>query len=183
MSFKEGDLYKNYLITKVIALKEIGCTLIECLHQPSNASIIKLLNEDEENLFALSFKTWPQKSDGVAHILEHTVLCGSEKYPVSDPFFGMTRRSLNTYMNALTGGDFTCYPAATQIPEDFYHLLSVYLDAVFHPRLDPLSFMQEGFHLEFEKKDDPTSPLTCRGIVFNEMKGALVNKESRLSEE
>lgn len=182
MSYSIGGTYKNYLITKVVPLQEIGSTLIECTHQPSGASIIKLINEDEENLFALSFKTWPTTSNGIAHILEHTVLCGSKKYPVKDPFFGMTRRSLNTYMNALTGGDFTCYPAATQVHQDFYHLLSVYLDAVFHPKLDPFSLMQEGCHLEFKEKKDPSSPLQFKGIVFNEMKGALGNKESRLSE-
>ena len=92
-------------------------------------------NDDPENLFCLSFQTLPDSSNGVAHILEHTVLCGSKKFPVKDPFFAMTRRSLNTYMNALTGQDFTCYPAASQVPQDFYNLLEVYLDAVFKPNL------------------------------------------------
>src|SRR4029078_9959759 len=135
-----------------------------------------------ENLFCLSFQTLPHKSDGVAHILEHTVLCGSKKFPVKDPFFCMTRRSLNTFMNALTGSDFTCYPAASQIPKDFYNLLEVYLDAVFHPLLNEMSFLQEGHRLEFAVPNDPQTPLIHKGIVFNEMKGALTSGTARLGE-
>jgi hypothetical protein len=138
--------------------------------------------DDPENMFCLSFQTIPTKSDGVAHILEHTVLCGSEKYPVKDPFFAMQRRSLNTFMNAFTGPDFTCYPAASQVPKDFYNLLEVYLDAVFHPNLNELSFLQEGHRLEFTIPEDPSSPLENKGIVFNEMKGALTSPSSRLNE-
>lgn len=137
-----------------------------------------LANEDDENFFCLSFQTIPETSNGVAHILEHTVLCGSEKFPIRDPFFSMNRRSLNTFMNAFTGADFTCYPAATQVPQDFYNLLEVYLDAVFHPRLERLSFLQEGHRLEFDEK----KKIGIKGIVYNEMKGALSSAESRLGE-
>ncbi len=139
-------------------------------------------NEDPENLFCLSFQTLPSTSNGVAHILEHTVLCGSEKFPVKDPFFAMQRRSLNTFMNALTGSDFTCYPASSQVPKDFYNLLDVYLDAVFHPKLNELSFLQEGHRLEFSNPKDPTTPLEHKGVVFNEMKGALSSPSSRMNE-
>ena len=139
-------------------------------------------NEDPENLFCLSFQTLPATSDGVAHILEHTVLCGSQKFPIKDPFFSMSRRSLNTFMNALTGSDFTCYPAASQVPKDFYNLLEVYLDAVFHPSLNRLSFLQEGHRLEFAKANDPSSTLERKGIVYNEMKGALSSASARLFE-
>ena len=113
-------------------------------HEKTGARIIQIANDDPENLFALSFQTLPDSSNGVAHALEHIVLCGSEKFPVKDPFFSMTRRSLNTYMNALTGQDFTVYPASSQVEKDFYNLLEVYLDAVFHPLLKHLSFLQEG---------------------------------------
>ena len=94
----------------------------------------------------------------------------------------MTRRSLNTFMNALTGSDFTCYPAASQISKDFYNLLEVYLDAVFHPKLSELSFRQEGHRLEFAFDDDPRTPLVHRGVVFNEMKGTMNSANSRLHE-
>lgn len=171
-----------YKTLKKVFLDELKIELTLLEHQSSGAQVLHLGNDDTENLFNLSFQTVPKTSNGVAHILEHTVLCGSKNYPVRDPFFGMTRRSLNTFMNALTGADFTCYPAASEVPEDFYNLLSVYLDAVFHPLLTKESFLQEGHRLEFEEETNPTSPLQYKGIVFNEMKGALASGEARMSE-
>lgn len=177
-----GQKYHDFIVTRVTEISELQCQLIELTHLPTGAQVMHIGNDDPENLFCLSFQTVPQTSNGVAHILEHTVLCGSKKFPVKDPFFAMQRRSLNTFMNALTGADFTCYPAATQVPKDFYNLLSVYIDAVFHPILDERSFMQEGHRLEFEIPNDPTSPLQYKGIVFNEMKGALTGASARLNE-
>jgi Zn-dependent M16 (insulinase) family peptidase len=141
-----------------------------------------IANDDPENLFCLSFQTLPNSSNGVAHILEHTVLCGSKKFPVKDPFFAMSRRSLNTFMNALTGQDFTCYPASSQVEKDFYNLLEVYLDAVFHPQLKRLSFLQEGHRLELTDPKNVNSPLKMQGVVYNEMKGAMNDADSRLWE-
>ncbi|MBA3816834.1 MAG: insulinase family protein [Parachlamydiaceae bacterium] len=180
--YVSGKNYKDFNITNVVEIPELQCSLIELVHQPSGAQIIYIPSEDPENLFCLSFQTLPDTSNGVAHILEHTVLCGSKKYPVKDPFFAMQRRSLNTFMNALTGSDFTCYPASSQVPKDFYNLLEVYLDAVFYPSLNELSFLQEGHRLEFSIPDDPTSPLEYKGIVFNEMKGAMSSPNTRLNE-
>jgi hypothetical protein len=177
-----GQTYHDFQVTKVVAIPELQCLLRELVHLPTGALVMDISNSDPENMFCLSFKTWPENSNGVAHVLEHTVLCGSEKYPVKDPFFSMSRRSLNTFMNALTGSDFTCYPAASQIPKDFYNLLEVYIDAVFKPNLNELSFLQEGHRLEFAIGDDPTSPLEHKGIVYNEMKGALASGHARLAE-
>lgn len=177
-----GDLYHGFRLTKALPIDELQCHLVELVHERTGARLMHLSNDDPENLFCLSFQTRPYSSNGVAHILEHTVLCGSDKYPIKDPFFAMTRRSLNTFMNALTGADFTCYPASSQIPQDFYNLLDVYFDAVFHPRLLEMSFKQEGHRLEFQIAADETSPLETKGIVFNEMKGALSSAMSRLSE-
>jgi hypothetical protein len=177
-----GQTYHQFTVTKAIEIPELQCFLRELTHEPTGACVMHLSNHDPENLFCLSFRTLPDSSNGVAHILEHTVLCGSEKYPIKDPFFAMTRRSLNTFMNALTGSDFTCYPAASQVHKDFYNLLEVYLDAVFHPNLKELSFLQEGHRLEFTIPNDPASPLERKGIVFNEMKGALASASSRLAE-
>lgn len=177
-----GQKYHEFQTTKVTNIHELHCQLIELVHLPSGAKILHIGNDDSENLFCLSFQTIPTCSNGVAHILEHTVLCGSKKFPVKDPFFAMQRRSLNTFMNALTGADFTCYPAATQIPKDFYNLLSVYIDAVFHPNLNELSFMQEGHRLEFAVSNDPQTPLEYKGVVFNEMKGAMSGSSTRLNE-
>lgn len=164
-------------ITKKTPLKEIGSTLVEATHRATGASIIHIQNDDRENFFSLCFQTYPENSTGIAHILEHTVLCGSKKFPVKDPFFGMIKRSLNTFLNAMTGADFTCYPGASCIEQDFYNLLEVYLDAVFHPLLSELSFRQEGHRLNYEK-----GKLQFEGIVFNEMKGVLSSPESRLYE-
>lgn len=127
----------------------------------------------KENAMAIAFKTVPTDSTGVAHILEHTVLAGSEKYPVKDPFFSMISRSMNTFMNAMTSSDWTLYPFATQNKKDFYNLMSVYQDAVFFPLLEKLAFNQEGHRLEFKNPTDPNSPLQYKGVVFNEMKGAM----------
>lgn len=177
-----GQTYRGFKLLKVVEIAELQCVLRELIHEPTGAYVMHIANDDPENVFCLSFQTLPYSSNGVAHILEHTVLCGSKKYPIKDPFFAMTRRSLNTFMNALTGADFTCYPAASQIPADFYNLLEVYLDAVFHPNLDELSFLQEGCRLEFSNPKDPSSPLEYKGIVYNEMKGALSGGSSRILE-
>lgn len=175
-----GETYRDFVVTKYTLIPELNCLLRELLHLPSRAQVIHISNDDPENLFCLSFKTLPSSSNGAAHILEHTVLCGSKKFPVKDPFFAMSRRSLHTFMNALTGSDFTCYPAASQVEKDFYNLLEVYLDAVFHPELKELSFLQEGHRLSFIQPTDPTTPLQHNGVVFNEMKGSLASAEARL---
>jgi Zn-dependent M16 (insulinase) family peptidase len=175
-----GQRYGDFVVTKFIRITELNCILRELQHLPTGAQVMHIDNDDTENLFSLSFKTYPSSSNGVAHILEHTVLCGSKRFPVKDPFFSMNRRSLNTFMNALTGSDFTCYPAASQVEKDFYNLLDVYLDAVFHPELKRLSFLQEGHRLEFTDPQNPHTPLQIKGIVFNEMKGNLASPDTRL---
>ncbi len=177
---EEGQKYKDFALINYQYIEELQSTLRELIHIPSGAQVMHLENDDPENLFCLSFKTLPDSSSGAPHILEHTVLCGSRKFPVKDPFFAMNRRSLNTFMNALTGSDFTCYPAASQVEKDFYNLLEVFIDAVFHPQLKEMSFLQEGHRLEFATSDDPTSKLEYKGIVYNEMKGALSSADSRI---
>lgn len=174
--------YRGFIVTKSVAIPELDCHLTELTHEQSGAEVLHIHANDPENFFCLSFQTLPSSSNGVAHILEHTVLTGSEKFPVKDPFFSMSRRSINTFMNALTGADFTCYPASSQVEQDFYNLLTVYLDAVFHPQLKKLSFAQEGHRLEFATATDPTTPLEYKGIVYNEMKGSLSSPTSRLNE-
>lgn len=172
------QFHSEFTCLQEFPIPEINITFRELRHNPTGAIVLHLENEDPENLFCISFRTTPMTSNGVAHILEHLVLCGSEKYPVGDPFFAMSRRSLNTFMNAMTGGDFTCYPCASQDKKDFYNLLDVYLDCVFHPTLDRLSFLQEGHRYEFSE----AGKLQYNGIVFNEMKGALASPGTRLHE-
>jgi len=180
MIYKVGQKLNNFTITKYIPIEEIKVELIELKHNKLGTQIIKILNDDDENLFSLSFKTYPKDSNGAAHILEHTVLCGSKKFPVKDPFFSMLKRSLNTFMNAMTGSDFTCYPAASLVENDFYNLLEVYLDAVFYPKLDQMSFLQEGHRFEFSSPEDASSNLIYKGVVYNEMKGSMANPDNIL---
>ena len=149
-------------------------------HKQTAARHIHMATEDRHNAFLVAFLTVPQDSTGIAHILEHTSLCGSERYPVRDPFFMMIRRSLNTFMNAFTASDWTAYPFASMNKKDFNNLLHVYLDSAFFPRLDPLDFAQEGHRVEFENAGDTTSPLVYKGVVFNEMKGAMSSPIQRV---
>jgi Zn-dependent M16 (insulinase) family peptidase len=142
-------------------------------HRNTGATHFHLAADNTENVFLVALRTVPRDSTGVAHILEHTALCGSQRYPVRDPFFMMLRRSLNTFMNAFTSSDWTAYPFASQNRKDFRNLLDVYLDAVFFSRLDELDFRQEGHRVEFEEPEDPNSSLVYKGVVFNEMKGAM----------
>ena len=145
-----------------------------------NCKHIHLDSKSDEKVFMVAFRTIPEDSTGVAHILEHTALCGSRKYPVRDPFFMMIRRSLNTFMNAFTSSDWTAYPFATLNDKDFNNLLSVYLDSSFFPNLDELDFLQEGHRFEFNDKNP--NELEIKGVVYNEMKGAMSSVSSQLWE-
>lgn len=149
-------------------------------HKKTGAVHYHLASDNTENVFLVALRTVPHDSTGVAHILEHTALCGSEHFPVRDPFFMMLRRSLNTFMNAFTSSDWTAYPFASQNHKDFNNLLQVYLDAVFFSRLDPLDFAQEGHRVEFAEPENPDSDLVFKGVVFNEMKGAMSSIGSTL---
>lgn len=167
---------------RAIPMPSLNLTVAEYRHRATGATHYHLATDNPENVFLVALRTMPMDSTGVAHILEHTALCGSRKYPVRDPFFLMIRRSLNTFMNAFTSSDWTAYPFASQNRKDFDNLLSVYLDAIFFARLDPLDFAQEGIRIEFENPDDANSPLVYKGVVFNEMKGALSSAQAELWE-
>ena len=170
------------------AFRHLGSTRVESLnidilhyeHITTGAVHYHLATDYDEKAFMVALRTMPHDSTGVAHILEHTALCGSEKYPVRDPFFMMTRRSLNTFMNAMTSSDWTAYPFASQNDKDFKNLLDVYLDAVFFSRLHELDFAQEGHRIEFSEEGNADSPLEYKGVVFNEMKGAMSSTVSQL---
>ncbi|MDF3030891.1 MAG: Peptidase associated domain protein [Moraxellaceae bacterium] len=167
---------------RAVPIPSLNLTVAEYRHKKTGAIHYHLAADNPENVFCVALRTMPMDSTGVAHILEHTALCGSRKYPVRDPFFMMIRRSLNSFMNAMTSSDWTAYPFASPNRKDFDNLLSVYLDAVFFARIDPLDFMQEGIRVEFEEPDNPESPLVYKGVVFNEMKGAMSSVSSVLWE-
>lgn len=158
----------------------LNVEVIEFEHKVTGAKHFHIASDNDENVFLVGLKTVPTDSRGVAHILEHTALCGSERFPVRDPFFMMIRRSLNTFMNAFTSSDWTAYPFASKNKKDFKNLLDVYLDAVFFSRLDKLDFSQEGHRLEFAEMENAESDLTFKGVVFNEMKGAMSSTNSVL---
>ena len=170
-----GDNIYGYSVKRIVKLDEINSIFYELEHTDTGARHIHISNNDEENTFGVAFKTVPADSTGVAHILEHTVLGGSRKFPVHDPFFSMLKRSLSTFMNAFTASDWTMYPFSTQNKKDFYNLMDVYLDAAFFPNIDELSFKQEGCRLEVEDvlKDSDSESLVYKGVVYNEMKGAM----------
>ena len=161
-------------------IDSLGIEVSEYRHKKTQLTHYHIASDHSENVFLVGLRTVPEDSKGVAHILEHTALCGSERFPVRDPFFMMTRRSLNTFMNAMTSSDWTSYPFASQNRKDFFNLLNVYLDAVFFSRLDQLDFEQEGHRIEFSEPENPESDLEYKGVVFNEMKGAMSSPVSRL---
>ena len=161
-------------------IESLNLTVEEYEHKVTGARHYHLSSDNRENVFLVALRTVPTDDTGVAHILEHTALCGSERYPVRDPFFMMIRRSLNTFMNAFTSSDWTAYPFASQNRKDFFNLMDVYLDAVFFSNLHRLDFAQEGHRLEFAEADNPDSELLFKGVVFNEMKGAMSSPVSTL---
>lgn len=148
-------------------------------HAKTGAELLSLENDDENKVFSINFRTPWNDSTGVAHIMEHSVLCGSQKYPVKEPFVELMKGSLNTFLNAFTYPDKTCYPVASTNLQDFYNLIDVYLDAVLHPLITPYTLMQEGWHYEL---DAPDGELSYKGVVFNEMKGAYSSPDSVMEE-
>lgn len=167
-----------FLLKRSRFLPTLNLTVEEYEHLRTGAVHFHFASDNPENVFLVALRTVPMDSTGVAHILEHTALCGSRRFPVRDPFFMMIRRSMNTFMNAFTSSDWTAYPFASQNRKDFNNLLEVYLDAVFFSNLDELDFAQEGHRLEFQQPDNPDSPLEYKGVVFNEMKGAMSSPNS-----
>lgn len=151
-------------------------------HKKTKAKVVLLENEDENKVFYIGFRTPPQESTGVMHILEHSVLCGSKEFSVKDPFIELAKGSLNTFLNAMTYPDKTVYPVASCNDKDFQNLMHVYLDAVFYPNIygHDMTFKQEGWHYELEKEEDE---LTINGVVYNEMKGAFSSPDDVLERE
>ncbi len=146
-------------------------------HLMTGAELLSLENDDENKVFGITFRTPPVDSTGIPHIMEHSVLCGSRKYPVKEPFVELVKGSLKTFLNAFTFPDKTCYPVASQNLQDFYNLIDVYVDAVFYPLLAPQTLQQEGWHYELDSVD---AEMAYKGVVFNEMKGAYSSPENIL---
>ncbi len=169
----------SYQILEERTVKELGSKGTVLEHKKTGARIFLLSNDDENKVFCIGFRTPPSDSTGVPHILEHSVLCGSDKFPVKDPFVELVKGSLNTFLNAMTYPDKTVYPVASCNDKDFQNLMDVYMDAVLHPAIykEEKIFLQEGWHYELESED---GPVTYNGVVYNEMKGAFSSPESVL---
>ncbi len=168
-----GQKLHGFTIERVVPIQELQATAYIARHDITGAQVIHLHCSDPENLFSITFKTPPPDSTGVAHILEHSVLAGSKKYPVKDAFNELSRGSLNTFINAFTAPDFTCYPVCSKVRADFFNLASVYTDLTLRPLLNESTFQREGHHLQL----DDEGKLKLSGIVFNEMKGAFSTQE------
>lgn len=173
---------KAYEILKTENLTDIQSTGYILRHKKSGARVAVISNTDENKVFYIGFRTPPEDETGVPHIIEHTVLCGSNKFPVKDPFVELVKGSLNTFLNAMTYPDKTIYPVASCNDKDFQNLVDVYMDAVFNPNIYKHEeiFKQEGWHYELESKD---APVTINGVVYNEMKGAYSSPDEILQQE
>ncbi|KAF9171369.1 Mitochondrial presequence protease [Mortierella sp. AD011] len=174
-SWKPGKSIHGYTVLETRHVKELELDAIRLKHDKTGAEHLHISRDDSNNVFGVGFATPPDNSSGVPHILEHTTLCGSRSYPVRDPFFKMLNRSMATFMNAYTASDYTLYPFSTTNPIDYNNLRNVYMDAAFFPHLRELDFKQEGWRLEHENPNDPSSPIVFKGIVYNEMKGQMAD--------
>ncbi len=175
-SCTKEEKFPGYRLVEKKFVKEVNaeCYLLE--HEKSGAHVLKILSDDQNKTFSISFNTIPNSDSGTPHILEHSVLNGSKNFPVKSPFDVLLKGSLNTFINALTSNDWTAYPVASMNEKDYFNLMHVYLDAVFNPRIydEPRIFMQEGWHYEMTSAG---GPIEYKGVVYNEMKGAYSDPE------
>ncbi|MCI8342825.1 MAG: insulinase family protein [Firmicutes bacterium] len=181
MIFENGEIYSGFRLIEKEDVEDIKSVCHVFEHVKTGARLFYAQNSDDNKVFFVSFKTPPSDECGTAHIMEHSVLCGSEKYPAKDPFNTLMKGSLNTFLNAMTYADKTVYPIASRNQEDFNNLMSVYLDAVFKPKVvgEKKIFMQEGWHYELNDKE---APLNINGVVYNEMKGAFSGPDRLLAD-
>lgn len=169
----------GFVLEREQHIPELNSTARIYRHGKTGAELVSVINDDDNKAFGVSFNTPPEDSTGIAHIMEHSVLCGSRKYPTKEPFIELAKGSLNTFLNAMTYPDHTVYPVASQNVQDLYNLTDVYLDAVFYPNITEHTLQQEGWHYELDGED---KEMIFKGVVFNEMKGANSSPERVLYE-
>ena len=179
MNLKKGTIYNGFKLEEEKKIDDINSIAHIFYHEKSGARLLYLKNDDDNKVFSIAFRTPPKDSTGVAHIVEHSVLCGSRKFPMKEPFVELVKGSLNTYLNAMTFPDKTMYPVASRNEKDFRNLMNVYLDAVFYPNIEkcPETLMQEGWHYELENAQ---AEITYKGVVYNEMKGVFSSPDAIL---
>ena len=182
-----GTTTCGFTVTHVETIEELDADAYVLFHHASGARLLYLACDDENKAFAIAFKTPPANSTGVFHILEHSVLCGSAKFPVKEPFVDLIKSSMQTFLNAMTYPDKTVYPVASTNEQDLLNLMDVYMDAVLNPAIytKPSIFQQEGWHYELDVPEGASlrdGELRYNGVVFNEMKGALSDPMSVLDD-
>jgi presequence protease len=172
---KTGEVINGFTLEKIKNVPELHLTALQLQHQRTGARYLHVARDDKNNVFAINFKTNPNDDTGLPHILEHVTLCGSENYPVRDPFFKMMPRSLANFMNAFTSADYTSYPFSTTNKQDYRNLSAVYLDSTFRPLLKKLDFLQEGWRLgpQNPRAEVSRDDILFKGVVYNEMKGQM----------
>ena len=177
-----NNIYHGFKLKEIKKIKEIATEAFLFQHEITGARLLFLENEDDNKVFSISFRTPPADNTGVAHIVEHSVLCGSRKFNLKEPFVELVKGSLNTFLNAMTFPDKTMYPVASRNAKDFQNLMDVYLDAVFYPLIyeNPYTLRQEGWHYNIE---EPTDALSYNGVVYNEMKGVFSSADALLDYE
>ena len=178
MNLNETAARHGFCVDRVRESEELHGKMVEMHHEKTGAQLVWVDNGEVNKTFCVAFKTLPEDSTGVFHILEHSVLCGSAKYPVREPFVELLKSSMATFLNAMTFPDKTIYPVSSRNEQDFLNLAEVYLDAVFAPRIlqDPNIFYQEGWHIELDENGAPL----YKGVVFNEMKGAMSDVDEQI---
>ena len=167
LNFEAGQVIENFKVLSIKSIPDCNSVAVHLKHVTLGLEVYHLVNDSEENLFSFGFRTPLNSSTGVQHIMEHSVLAGSQNYPLKDPFISLEGQSVNTYMNASTSPDFTCFPASSVVKKDYFNLMKVYGDSVFFPLLREETFMQEGWRCQLDNNGKPE----IQGIVFNEMKG------------
>ena len=179
-SYKEGKIYNGFKLIENRFVEEVNANCLYFRHEQSGARLMKIAADDANKLFSVSFKTPPTNDYGTPHIMEHSVLNGSENFPVKSPFDQLLKGSLNTFLNAMTGSDYTTYPVASMNDKDYFNLMHVYMDAVFNPLIhsDPKILKQEGWHYEL---DSIEGDIVYKGVVYNEMKGAFSSPQRELN--
>ncbi len=179
MNFELNKNYHGFILEEERFIEEVKSKARLFAHEKSGARLMHLENDDDENVFSITFRTPPNNNTGLPHILEHSVLCGSRKFPSKEPFVELVKGSLNTFLNAFTFSDKTMYPVASRNEKDFFNLMDVYLDAVFYPNIYkyPEILMQEGWHYALS---DPEGEIQYKGVVYNEMKGAFSSPDAVL---
>jgi Zn-dependent M16 (insulinase) family peptidase len=180
LPYTVGETISGFELKSIDSIEDYNLLLYRFNHNSTGASYVHISRADDDNSFSICFNTHPYSSNGIPHILEHVTLCGSKRYPVRDPFFLLNRRSLKTYMNALTASDYTMYPFSTQNSTDYNNLMAVYLDSAFFPLLRKQDFLQEGHRVEVreQKSNGAAVDLEFKGVVYNEMKGAMSDSNS-----